>query len=140
MGTQSPIEPQFAPPVGAVSSSVCAESSRGNPVDRVSARRHSGVAETSAEAFHSLPVADYLQPKERAVLALFTGPDVRLSRQQIAEMARMPLCGCCGRVDSLRAKGELEEFGDRVDPATGKRQKTLQLPRPAQIDLVGEGS
>lgn len=94
------------------------------------------VAETSLEAFHSLPVADYLQPKERAVMALFTGPEVALSRQQIAELARMCLCGVCGRVNSLVTKGALEECGTRRDPGTGKSQALLRLPREAHASLL----
>jgi hypothetical protein len=94
------------------------------------------MAETSLEAFHSLPVADYLAPKERAVLALFTGPGVKLSRQQISAMLPMSINGVCGRVDSLLTAGRLEEQGDRIDPLTRKRQKLLQLPRPVQQSLM----
>jgi hypothetical protein len=94
------------------------------------------VSETSREAFHSLPVRDYLQPKEQAVMALFTGPEVRLTRHQIAERAPMPLHCVCGRVNALVAAGRLVEEGDRRDPATGKRQKLLQLPRGAQASLL----
>jgi hypothetical protein len=92
------------------------------------------MAETSLEAFHSLPVADYLAPKERAVLALFTGPEVKLSRQQISAVLPMPINCVCGRVDSLLAAGHLVEQGDRIDPLTRKRQKLLQLPAR---DLLG---
>ncbi len=98
-------------------------------------RERRGVAETSAEAFHSLSPLHYLAPKEAAVLRLFTGPQVKLSRQQIAERIPMPLCGVCGRVDSLLAAKHLEEAGHRRDPHTGKRQKLLQLPREAQAPL-----
>lgn len=94
------------------------------------------VAETSREAFHSLSPADYLAPKERAVLALFTGPGVKLSRQQISAMLPMPINGVCGRVDSLLAAKHLEEAGDRIDPLTRKRQKLLQLPRDPQASLL----
>lgn len=97
------------------------------------------VAETSREAFHSLPVAAYLQPKERAVMALFTGPEVALSRQQIAELAPMPLHCVCGRVNSLVTKGTLEEAGTRRDPHTGKSQALLRLPREAQASLLEGG-
>lgn len=103
-----------------------------------SARPRRGVAETSAEAFHSLPVADYLAPKERVILGLFTGPEVRMSRQQISLALPMAINGVCGRVDSLLAAGHLEESGDRIDPLTRKRQKLLQLPRDAQASLIEE--
>lgn len=94
------------------------------------------MSSTSLDAFHGLPVADYLQPKERAVMALFTGPEVKLTRQQIAERAPMPLHCVCGRVNSLVTKGVLEECGTRRDPSTGKSQALLRLPRGAQASLL----
>lgn len=86
----------------------------------------SHVAETSIEAFYSLGV-EYLQPKEQAVMRVF-GPGTKLSRQQISEVARIPLHTVCGRVDSLISKGKLVEEGERRDPMTGKRQKLLWVP------------
>jgi DNA-binding MarR family transcriptional regulator len=86
------------------------------------------VAQTSAEAYHSLSPAHYLQPKQQQIMALF-GPETLLSRQQISERARMAINGVCGRVDSLVAAGLLEEHGDRIDPHTHKRQKLLRLKR-----------
>jgi hypothetical protein len=97
-------------------------------------RARRGVAETSREAFHSLPVEHYLQPKQLAVLKLFTGPEVHLSRQQISAMVPMSINGVCGRVDSLVTAGLLQEHGERRDPITGKRQKLLRL---AQDDVQG---
>ncbi len=85
------------------------------------------VADTSREAFHSLSPARYLQPKEQAIMNLF-GPATKLSRQQISELARMPINTVCGRIDSLIAKDALIEEGERRDPCTGKRQKVLRLP------------
>ncbi len=85
------------------------------------------VADTSREAFHTLSPADYLQPKEQAIIAIF-GPNTRLSRQQISEVSRIPLHSVCGRVDSLLTKGVLVEEGERRDAYTGKRQKLLRLP------------
>jgi hypothetical protein len=93
------------------------------------------VAENSIDAFRSLPVGDYLQPKERAVMALFTSLTVRLSRQQISEYLSMPINCVCGRVNSLVAAGHLEEGGDRLDPHTNKRQKLLRLPQGPQREL-----
>jgi hypothetical protein len=111
-------------------------------MDRVGEGRHSiarkGVAETSAEAFHSLPIRGYLQPKEQAVMALFTGPGVALSRQQIAPLSGLPINCVCGRVDSLLSAGHLVEEGDRICPLTRKRQKLLRLPQPVQASLLEE--
>lgn len=105
-----------------------------------SVRQRRGIAETSAEAFHSLSPRDYLAPKELAILALFTGPEVRLSRQQIAQAVPMLINGVCGRVDSLLSSKRLEECKERRrDPATGKSQKLLQLPRSEQGELVERG-
>lgn len=129
--TSCPSVIQLAPVAGA---GLPASSSHVGEGRHSRARR--GVADTSREAFHSLPVADYLAPKERAVLALFTGPEVQLSRQQISAMLPMPINGVCGRVDSLLAAGHLQEQGDRIDPITRKRQKLLQLPREAQASLL----
>ncbi|SEF28466.1 hypothetical protein ABL840_26855 [Variovorax sp. NFACC27] len=96
------------------------------------------VAETSAEAFHSLSPRFYLSPKEEQVMRLFQRPGVSLSRQQISQKARMPINGVCGRVDSLLAAGHLEERGFRIDPHTNKRQKLLRIPQPDQAQLFPE--
>jgi hypothetical protein len=93
------------------------------------------VAATSIDAYRTLPVGDYLQPKERAVMALFTNLDVRLSRQQISAFLSMPINCVCGRVNSLVAAGHLEEHGERVDVHTNKRQKLLRLPQGPQREL-----
>ncbi len=85
------------------------------------------VSDTSREAFHSLSPTLYLQPKEQAIMAIF-GPETKLSRQQISEVARIPLHSVCGRVDSLLTKTALIEEGERRDAYTGKRQKLLRLP------------
>lgn len=92
------------------------------------------MAETSLEAFHSLPVQDYLQPREIEIMNLF-GATTRLSRQQISELTRRPINTICGRVDSLVTKGALVECGERRDAATGKRQKLLRLPT-GQLELL----
>lgn len=89
------------------------------------------VSATSREAFHS--GYTQLQQKEARVLGVF-GPDTRLSRQQISEIARLPINTICGRVDSLLTKGLLIEEGERKDPVTHKRQKLLRLPA-GQIGL-----
>lgn len=91
------------------------------------------VAPTSIEAFHSLSPALDLQPKEARIMDLF-GIATRLSRQQISELARMPINTVCGRVDSLLTKHALVEEGERTDPHTGKKQKLLRLPA-GQMEL-----
>jgi hypothetical protein len=93
------------------------------------------VAETSLATFRSLSPADYLQPKERELMAAFTGPEVRLTRQQLSERTGMALSGVCGRVRSLLDKQELTVRGERKDPNTGKPQELLGLPVFEQVEL-----
>lgn len=93
------------------------------------------VAETSREAFHSLSPAGYLQPKERAVMALFTGPGVAFTREQLAARLGWKEAAVCGRANSLVTKGQLEEV-EGGKTVSGRSAKLLQLPRPAQGDLV----
>ena len=90
------------------------------------------VAETSLEAYHSLPVADYLQPRERDVMALFQKESTTLTRKQIAACTGLELSCVCGRVNSLVTKNRLAVRGDSIDHVTGKRQEVLGLPLLAQ--------
>lgn len=92
------------------------------------------MAETSLDAFRSLPVADYLQPKERAVMALFTGPDVLLTREQIAARLHWKEAAVCGRANSLVTKGELEEISGGKT-VSGRSAKLLRLPSEVQRSL-----
>ena len=68
-----------------------------------------------------------LQPVEIEIMNTF-GVATRLSRQQIAEMTRRPINTICGRVDALLARNDLIEEGERLDPATHRRQKLLRRP------------
>lgn len=90
------------------------------------------VRDTSLEAFFS-GYPD-LQEMEVLVLSVF-GPDTRLSRQQISEVARLPINTVCGRVNSLMTKGALVEEGERRDPVTRKKQALLRLPVGDQGEL-----
>ncbi|RYF72026.1 MAG: hypothetical protein EOO29_29080 [Comamonadaceae bacterium] len=93
------------------------------------------MASTSLDAFHSLPVADYLQPKERAVMALFTGPEAAFTREQLAARLGWKEAAVCGRANSLVCKGELEEIDGRKT-LSGRSAKLLRLPREAQVSLL----
>lgn len=93
------------------------------------------MASTSLGAFHSLPVAGYLQPKERAVMALFTGPGVAFTREQLAHRLGWKEAAVCGRANSLVCKGELEEI-DGGKTLSGRSAKLLRLPQPAQASLL----
>lgn len=86
------------------------------------------VSETSIEAFHSLPVAAYLQPKEEQVLQVFRGAADTFTRQQLVDAVGMPLNAVCGRANSLLAKKVLCVRGFHLDPHTRKRQELLGLP------------
>lgn len=86
-------------------------------------------SETSIEAYHSLSVAGYLQPKEQQVMAAFRGrASTTLTRQQLVDVIGMPLNAVCGRVNSLLTKKALCVRGFHVDPKTRKRQELVGLP------------
>lgn len=92
------------------------------------------MSETSLAAFHSLPVKQYLQPKERAVMALFSGAPCALTREQIAATLGWKESAVCGRVNSLVTKGELEEVvGGKT--ASGRSAMLLKLPIK-QLELI----
>ena len=95
-----------------------------------------GVTETSRNAFYSLPVKDYLQPKERQVMAVFDRePEGRYTRQQLSKLTGMPLHCICGRVRSLLDKKKLAVQGEATDPETRKPQELLGLPVVSQRGL-----
>jgi hypothetical protein len=98
-------------------------------------RERKGVAETSVEAFHSLPIRGYLQPKEQAVMALFTGPGVQFTREQLAARLGWKEAAVCGRANSLVTKGCLEEI-EGGKTLSGRSAKLLRLPQPAQASLL----
>jgi len=91
--------------------------------------------ETSREAFYTLPVIGYLQPKEAQVLAAFNRPETMLTRQQLADALGWGINVVCGRVNSLLTKHVLAVRGSRIDPATHKRQELIGLPVTPQSVL-----
>lgn len=93
------------------------------------------VSETSREAFRSLPVAAYLQPKEEQVLQVFRGAADTFTRQQLVDAVGMSINAVCGRANSLLAKKVLCVRGFHVDPHTRKRQELLGLPVAGQVEL-----
>jgi ribulose kinase len=93
------------------------------------------VAQTSLDAFHSLPVAGYLQPKEAQVMAVFGCAENTFTRQQLSRITRMPLEGVCGRVRSLLDKKALAVRGYIYNRRTRKTRELLGLPVAAQGGL-----
>lgn len=93
------------------------------------------VTQTSLAAFRSLGAKDYLQPKEREVMAAFCSPSMALTRQGIADATGMKLNCVCGRVRSLLDKGVLVVRGLTVDPVTRKSQELLGVPVYGQQTL-----
>lgn len=91
------------------------------------------VAHTSAQAFDSLGVRNYLQPKEAALMAQFVGA-VAYTREQLAIRLGWKESAVCGRCNSLVAKGELEEI-DGGKTSSGRSAKLLRLPRGPQKEL-----
>lgn len=91
----------------------------------------------SLDAFHSLPVAGYLQPKEQKIMDQFKSDFVTLTRKQLAVLTGLELSCVCGRVNSLMTKHALVSRGTTKDPITGKSQELVGLPVPIQGNLFG---
>ena len=85
------------------------------------------VADTSLQTFHALKVKDYLSPKEQEVMDLMD-LGYRMTREQIADALDWKESSVCGRVNSLIAKGKLEEF-DGGKTTSGRPAKFVCLPR-----------
>ena len=92
------------------------------------------VANTSLDAYHSLPVAGYLQPKEQAVMRLFQCPSIAMTREQMAMRLGWKESAVCGRVNSLVTKHEREEI-DGGKTVSGRPAKLVRLPREPQREL-----
>lgn len=92
------------------------------------------MAQTSLDTYRSLPVAGYLQPKEAAVMALYTSPDVHLTREQLAQRLGWKESAVCGRCFSLVEKRQLEEIDGGVT-ASGRPAKLVRLFRVEQPSL-----
>ena len=91
----------------------------------------------SLDAFHSLPVAGWMKPKEALVMSKFAHEHIKLTRKQLALLTGLELSCVCGCVNSLMTKGALVERGSQRDPMTGKKQSLLGLPVPEQGNLLG---
>lgn len=92
------------------------------------------VAETSLDAYHSLGVADYLQPKERQVLAAFKAGE-SLPRKEISERTGLPINCVTGRCNSLVAKHALEPDGTKLDVETRRYAEALKISTK-QLELA----
>lgn len=91
------------------------------------------IAETSLDAYHSFS-APALQRKEREVMAAFIGPEIKFTREQLAFVLGWKESQVCGRVNSLVAKGCLEEI-DGGKTASGRSAKLLRLPVKGQLEI-----
>lgn len=91
----------------------------------------------SIEAFHSLPVAGWMQPKEALIISKFTHEQIKLTRKQLALLTGLELSCVCGRVNSLMTKHALVSRGTTKDPMTGKSQELVGLPVSDQGSLFG---
>ena len=85
-------------------------------------------ATTSLEAFYGTP-AQYMQDREKQVLAAFTSHDVTYTRQQLVGVAELPINSICGRVRSLLDKDALVVRGELRCANTGKYRELLGLPK-----------
>ena len=91
------------------------------------------MAGTSLSTYDSLGVKAYLQPKEMAVMDLMR-TSASLTREQIAQRLGWKESAVCGRVNSLVAKGALQEF-DGGRTASGRPAKLVRLPI-GQLELI----
>jgi predicted transcriptional regulator len=91
------------------------------------------IAQTSVAAFYSFRVPD-LQHKEMEVLAALQEADRPMTREQIAQMLNWKESAVCGRVNSLVAKGVLEESGT-VKTSSGRSAKLVGLAVRGQRSL-----
>ena len=82
---------------------------------------------TQLAAFDALDPATRRTQKQM-IIDLFTAPDMRLTRQDIADRTNMRLGSVCGRVRALIDAGKLAVFGTRKCAATGQENETLGLP------------
>ena len=91
------------------------------------------IAETSLDAYHSFS-APALQRKERELLAVFTPSGLPITREKLAQVLGWKESQVCGRVNSLVAKGCLEEI-DGGKTASGRSAKLLRLPVKGQQEM-----
>ncbi|PVX86450.1 hypothetical protein [Paraburkholderia unamae] len=84
-------------------------------------------SQTSLAAYDALDAAARRTQKQM-IVDLFTAPDMRLTRQDIADRTNMRLGSVCGRVRTLIDAGKLAVFGTRKCAATGHENETLGLP------------
>lgn len=92
------------------------------------------MADTSVDAYRSFSTTD-LQRKEREVMAEFAAcPGLTVTREQLAERLGWKEAAVCGRVNSLVAKGALEEV-DGGKTRSGRSAKLLRAPVNGQGEL-----
>ena len=91
------------------------------------------IAETSIAAFYSFRVPE-LQNKEMEVLAAIQEAGRPMTREQIAQMLGWKESAVCGRVNSLVAKGVLEESGT-LKTLSGRSAKLVGLAVHGQRSL-----
>lgn len=84
--------------------------------------------ETARDSYRTLQRDRKLQPMQERILACFASGRA-YTRKQLRDLTGMELSSVCGRVNSLIAAGLLEVLGESRDPATGKPQELVGLPR-----------
>ena len=87
----------------------------------------------SVEAFHSLPVLGYLQPKEQAVMEMMADGVAR-TQEQMAIRLGWAINRVTGRVNSLYTKGALQIVGEAKN-ASGRFASLYRIPQPDQLSL-----
>lgn len=94
------------------------------------------MAETSLNAYDSLPIKAYMQPKEQEVMDLMRRPGVDpMTREQLAKALGWKEASVCGRCNSLVSKGALIEIDGGIT-ASGRTAKLLRLPYGMQVSFI----
>jgi len=97
------------------------------------------IAHTSRAAYESLSPINYMQPKERALMQVFSADSIALTREQLAAALHWKESAVCGRANSLVTKGALEEI-DGGKTSSGRAAKLLRLPRGVQGDMFARAA
>ena len=93
-------------------------------------------SDTARDAYRTLRKERRLQPMQKRIMACFAWDHGRgYTRKQLRDLTGMELSTVCGSVNSLIAAGLLEVIGEVRDPATGKMQELVGLPRVRQRSL-----
>jgi len=89
------------------------------------------IRETSLSAYHSL---DLTASEEKIMKWFHANPRLKVNRRLMSVYSGIPINAVTGRINSLVAKGYLEELPAEIDQATGKSAHPVRI-KPTQPSL-----